>query len=275
MISKRIFTAAVCIPLVVCVIGLGGAKLFFVFTLALLLIGLWEFFTMTLPGASRTAFGIGLVLGALILAGAFHDSDLTVPARQSLLPGACALSFAALFWYHMSRRSVQLRDASALAMAQFCGMMYIPFLGSYLILLRGRPDGIALIFLILLVTWVGDTAAFAIGSWMGKRRLSTRISPKKTIEGALASLAGGVLTTVAFKLLYLQSLSLAHCMFIGIGLNIMNQFGDLCESFIKRACNVKDSGAFFPGHGGVLDRIDSLLFAGPFLFYYINGVLPV
>ena len=275
MISKRIVTAAVCIPFVVYIIGFGGQAFFLAFMSAVLLIGLWEFFTMTLPGVSRTTFGIGLVLGSLILASAFHDSGMDVPARQSLLPGACALSFAALFWYHMSKHSVELHDASRLAMAQFCGMMYIPFLGSYLILLRGRPDGIALIFLILLVTWVGDTSAFAIGSLMGKRRLSTRISPKKTIEGALASLAGGVLTTIIFKLLYLQSLSLAHCLVIGIGLNIMNQFGDLCESFIKRACNVKDSGTLFPGHGGVLDRIDSLLFAGPFLFYYINRVLPV
>ncbi len=275
MVGKRILTAAVGIPLVLCIIVFGGEYLFFALLLVLCLLGLREFFNMTLPGAGRSTSAIGLVLGALILASALHDSAVSVTAGQSFLPGACALSFAALFWYHMSRRSAELQNASTMAMAQFCGLMYIPFLGSYLIMLRGRPDGIALIFLILFVTWAGDTAAFAIGSMMGKRRLSTRISPKKTIEGALASLAAGVLITVAFKLTVFEGLSLGHCLAVGIGLNIMNQFGDLCESFIKRACTVKDSGSIFPGHGGVLDRIDSLLFAGPFLFYYFNSVIPL
>ena len=275
MISKRILTAAVGIPLIVYIIGFGGEPLFFIVVLAALMIGLWEFFNMALPGASRTTSGLGLVLGGVICASAYYDSGMAGPARLSMLPGACALSFAALFWHHMSRHAVQVHEASALAMAQFCGLMYIPFLGSYLILVRGRPDGVPLIFLMVLVTWAGDTAAFAIGSRIGKHRLSRRISPNKTIEGALASFAGGVLTALVFTLLYFQSLSLAHCLIIGFGLNIMNQFGDLCESFIKRACNVKDSGRLVPGHGGVLDRIDSLLFAAPFLFYYANWALPV
>ena len=142
-------------------------------------------------------------------------------------------------------------------------------------LLRGRPDGVPLIFLLVLVAWAGDSGAFFFGTWMGKHRLSKRISPKKTIEGALGGLVCGVLTAVVFKLFFLQNLSLWHCLMIGVGLNIMNQFGDLCESFIKRSCVVKDSGTLFPGHGGVLDRIDSLLFAGPFLYYYLSRALPV
>jgi len=160
-------------------------------------------------------------------------------------------------------------------MVQFCGIMYVAFLGSYLVLLRGRPDGVPLIFLLVLVAWAGDSGAFAFGTWIGKHRLSTRISPKKTIEGALGGLLCGVLTAVAFKLFVFQNLSMGHCLTIGVGLNVMNQFGDLCESFIKRSCVVKDSGTFFPGHGGVLDRIDSLLFAAPFLYFYINRALPV
>ena len=225
--------------------------------------------------ASRVTVGLGLALGAAVLAGAYHDADVTVLAFQSMLPAACALSFAVLFWYHMGRRLAPLRDASMIVMAQFCGIMYIAFLGSFLVLLRGRPDGALLVFLLVLVAWAGDTAAFAVGSLMGKHRLSKRISPKKTIEGALGGLVFGVLTAAVFKLFFLQNLSMWHRLTIGVGLNIMNQFGDLCESFIKRSCVVKDSGTLFPGHGGVLDRIDSLLFAGPFLYCYLSRVLPV
>jgi phosphatidate cytidylyltransferase len=275
MFSKRILTAAVGIPVVVYIVAYCGVAVFFLFILAVLLAGLWEFFKMALPAASRATIGLGLALGAAVLAGAYHDADVTVLACRSILPAACALSFAVLFWYHMGRRSEPLRDASMIVMAQFCGIMYVAFLGSYLVLLRGRPDGVVLIFLLVLVAWAGDSGAFAFGTWMGKHRLSTRISPKKTIEGALGGLACGALTAVVFKLFFLQNLSLEHGLLIGVGLNFMNQFGDLIESFIKRACYVKDSGTLFPGHGGVLDRIDSLLFAAPFLYYYVSRALPV
>ena len=108
MVGKRILTAAVGIPFVVGIIGFGGEYLFFALLFALLMLGLWEFFTMTLSGAGRMTSLLGLVPGALILAAALHDSGMNVPAGQSFLPGACALSFAALFWYHMSRRSAEL-----------------------------------------------------------------------------------------------------------------------------------------------------------------------
>ena len=275
MISKRILTAAVGIPVVVYIVAFCSTAVFFLFILAVLLAGLREFYKMALPAASLATVGLGLALGAAVLASAYHDAGVTVLARQSMLPAVCALSFAVLFWYHMSRHSAAIRDTSMIVMAQFCGIMYVVFLGSYLVLLRGRPDGVALIFLLVLVAWAGDTGAFAFGTWMGKHRLSKRISPKKTIEGALGGLACGVVTAVAFKLFALQNLSMGHCLTIGVGLNIMNQFGDLCESFIKRSCVVKDSGTLFPGHGGVLDRIDSLLFAAPFLYFYVNRALPV
>jgi phosphatidate cytidylyltransferase len=275
MILKRILTAAVGIPVVVFIVAYCGPAVFFLFILALLLAGLREFFKIALPVASRATVGIGLALGAAVLAGAYHDAGGAVLARESMLPAACALSFAVLFWYHMSSRSAPLRDSAMIVMAQFCGIMYVAFLGSYFVLLRGRPDGVQLIFLLVLVAWAGDTGAFAFGTFMGRHRLSKRISPKKTIEGALGGLVCGVLTAVVFKLFFLQSLSMWHCLTIGVGLNVMNQFGDLCESFIKRACEVKDSGTLFPGHGGVLDRIDSLLFAAPFLYYYMGRALPV
>lgn len=275
MIAKRILTAAVGIPVVAGIIGFCGQAAFFLLVLVLFLAGLREFFKMTLPGASSLTIGLGMLLGSVILASAYLDAGMAMQAMTDLLPGSCALSFAAVFWWHMSKRSLQLPEASVSAMAQLCGLMYVPFLGSYLILLRGRPDGVELIFLLLLVAWAGDTAAFAIGSWMGKRRFSTRISPKKTIEGACASLIAGLLIALCFKFLFMENLSIAHGVVIGLGLNVLNQFGDLCESFIKRAFKVKDSGTIFPGHGGVLDRIDSLLFAGPFLFYYISSVMPL
>ena len=176
-----------------------------------------------------------------------------------------------LFFYHIFQEP-GIKTFNRLAI-KFFGIYYITLLFSYVILIRSLPEGVCLLFFLLFVTWAGDTGAYIVGTWKGKRPFFSKISPNKTVEGALGGLVSGVMIAILCKLFFLQQISIWHCLMLGIGINFMNQTGDLSESIIKRSFGAKDSGAVLPGHGGVLDRIDSLLFAAPFLFYYIKIVM--
>src|SRR5680860_433093 len=132
---------------------------------------------------------------------------------------------------------------------------------SHLLLLRSLEHGLGVTILVFGCTWSNDTAAFFVGRAFGKRKMAPQISPKKTMEGAFAGLIGSVLFALVVKM-YSPWLSLEQAAFLGLIVGLAGQWGDLFESAIKRDLRVKDSGRLFPGHGGVLDRFDSVLFAG-------------
>ena len=142
--------------------------------------------------------------------------------------------------------------------------------GYHCILLR-KVDGVGmrLIFLLIGTVWCGDTGAYLIGRAVGKHKLSTPISPRKTVEGTIAGLVVGTLTSIGFAAIFLKDLSLVNAALIGLMLSILGQLGDLSVSLMKRTAGVKDSGDFIPGHGGLLDRCDSLIFSAPILYYYL------
>ena len=120
------------------------------------------------------------------------------------------------------------------------------------------------------VLWVGDTAAMGIGQWLGKHKLAPTVSPNKTIEGFFGGLTGAIVIGVVMYFWKLQALGLYHVVVIAVGCSIFGQLGDLVESMWKRSLEIKDSSNIIPGHGGVLDRFDSLLFAAPFMYGYLN-----
>lgn len=157
-------------------------------------------------------------------------------------------------------------DGSVLVM----GVLYVGLTLSYLLLIRGLPDGVLLIFFVVVVTWAGDTGAYLAGKSLGRRALAPVISPKKTYEG----LAGGLVLACIMALVargwFLPSFSLRDCLILGAILTMAGLIGDLTESAIKRGAGFKDSGALIPGHGGMLDRLDSLLFTGPAFYYYVT-----
>ncbi len=152
--------------------------------------------------------------------------------------------------------------------ATIFGVFYVGFLFSFLIPLRFTEleAGRRATFFVLIVIYFGDFAAFAAGRTIGRKLLAPRLSPRKTVEGAVAGLAGSVLVAALFQHWFWQTAGLKTAMLIGAWVAIAGQLGDLVESGLKRAAGVKDSGTLLPGHGGVLDRIDSILFGIPMMW---------
>jgi phosphatidate cytidylyltransferase len=148
------------------------------------------------------------------------------------------------------------------------GFFYVPFLLGHLMLLRGLPHGISWIFLLLVIVMAGDSGAYYVGCSFGRRKLYPAVSPNKSVEGSLGGLAGSLTGAFIARATFFPELTIADAMITALGLGILGQLGDLFESLLKRSFGVKDSGAIVPGHGGILDRLDSILFAAPAVFYY-------
>jgi len=166
----------------------------------------------------------------------------------------------------------------------FFGVVYVGWLFSYLIFLRSLPGpldlslfghplpqstfGAWVVLYVFAVTWSTDAGAYFVGSALGKTKLAPRLSPKKTVEGAI----GGILAATAMSLLWGIWIGLPwqHCAILGPLIGVLGQIGDLCESALKRDIGVKDFGMVLPGHGGILDRFDSLLFTAPIAYYYLQ-----
>lgn len=147
--------------------------------------------------------------------------------------------------------------------------IYAGWLLAQLLVLRQLPEGFHFVVLVVIATWSTDTFAYFVGMNFGKRKLAPVLSPKKSIEGSIGGLAGSVLTSILVGVFYPQ-MSIYHYAIIGILVGTIGQIGDLAESALKRLAGVKDSGKLIPGHGGVLDRVDSLLLTGPVVYYYLR-----
>ncbi|MEO8035196.1 MAG: phosphatidate cytidylyltransferase [Acidobacteriota bacterium] len=149
--------------------------------------------------------------------------------------------------------------------------LYVGMLGGSLIRLRNdfqQPDGAHLVFFLLLVVWLGDAGAYYIGKRFGRHKLSPRISPKKTIEGGVGGVVTAVIAAIVIHFTFFPNFPIMHAVIAGVILSICGVVGDLAESMWKRSASVKDSGSFLPGHGGFLDRFDSIFFTAPILYAY-------
>jgi phosphatidate cytidylyltransferase len=155
------------------------------------------------------------------------------------------------------------------------GVLFIGWNLSHLILLRLLPAGPSYILFLCAVVWVGDSAAMYVGKSLGRYKMAPAISPGKTWEGAVGGAVGGVLAAVWSAGFWLPHLGLWQCVMLGLCISLAAQMSDLGESMLKRYAGVKDSGGLIPGHGGILDRIDSLLFAAPTLVYVLQVLMPV
>lgn len=265
-LAKRVATAAVGIPVLVaaamCPRPEGVWTVVFLFTLA----GLHEFFRMTLPDASRREHAFAVGSGGLFAATFFWCPD-----REASLLLLTATVMAALSARLFSGR--ELREAAGRTGITLLGILYVGLLFTPLALLRQRPSGAVWMALALGVTFLNDTAAYFAGRFFGRHKLHPRISPGKTVEGAVGGVLGSVAAAAVVKLFFLPEFTWLDCVLLGVPAGLLGQIGDLCESMIKRGAGVKDSGRLLPGHGGVLDRIDGLLFVTPYVYVYARWAI--
>jgi phosphatidate cytidylyltransferase len=228
-----------------------------------------EWQVMTHPEADRLDYGIlMLALAPTALQPALQM--WLAPAwdhATALTAGFTVLALGRLFRPDPIETSIRRLSADTL------GFLYIGLTFPLIFLLRGTtPDGGFKILMVMAITFGADTGAYFAGRFLGRHKLYEKISPKKTIEGAVGGVVVGVVAVVIARTWFpgLGILSTVDVVVLGAGGAIAGMLGDLFESMVKRAYGVKDSGTLIPGHGGVLDRIDALLFVGPFAWFYMK-----
>jgi phosphatidate cytidylyltransferase len=260
-LARRVATAVVALPLLLAAFFLGPPLLTAGVVAAAVLVGLWEFFGL-MKARGLAPFRVpGVVLLAAIFVEVIRP---VVPA--SLWPVIALVTLIGLL-----PRGPDYSSTVPSAALTLLGAAYLGSLGGAVTALRFLPpdrDGAWRLVLLLAIVMVADTAAFFVGSAAGRRKLAPAISPGKTIEGAAGGLAGGVAAAALVRALGLPSIPLGHALLLGLAVAALGVAGDLVESLLKRWAGVKDSGVLFPGHGGMLDRLDSILFGAPVLYYY-------
>lgn len=259
--KKKIWTALIIIPPFVLLIAFGPSILFSLMVFITILIGLMEFNNLALPQSRKiqrlAGMGMGLLLSILFTYG---EAKYFVPFLAFMIFLLCVLYLATV-----ERLSSAISDLGS----TLFGIFYIGFLLSHIILIRNHTDGRAWVLFLILTIWAGDIIALFSGTLFGKHKLYPKISPNKTYEGLLGAIFGSVAIGWLYASFFLPNFDKSACLLVTIALGFLGQLGDFTESMIKRSAQVKDSGSLFPGHGGVLDRIDSFLFSTPFLFYLL------
>ena len=251
----RLITATFGIPVVLGVIYVGGLVFMAVVGVALVT-GYAEFArALKLRGAGLIAVGVATVAGLVVSARFADDGQAAV-----LAIGAAASLVTLIVAGEVPTRL----DGWGLALA---GVLYVGLLGQYLVLLRELPNGRDWLLLAIFTTFATDTGAYATGRLVGRHKLAPRLSPSKTVEGALGGLLAGAAGAVALGELLDLGEPAAATLALGGAAAVAGQLGDLAESLIKRSAGVKDMSSVLPGHGGVLDRLDSLLFVVPLVYF--------
>jgi len=258
VLSHRVLSAVVLIPIVAWVVYAGDWWFLGALAIAGTLAGL-EFYQMMRHGGFQPAPAIGLPLLLLLLLDAHKPS-------WGIGRPAIALFIVLAFVWHLFQKD-DATPTTSWALTVMGGLYLGWFLGHFL-LLRARPDGLAWTAIALLATWISDSGAYFVGLAIGRHKLWPRISPKKSWEGSIGGLVTGVLGTMLVA--WLAGLPVRHGAAIGVLVPIITPFGDFAISMMKRQVNVKDSGSLIPGHGGMLDRVDSLLFSAVVVYYYVT-----
>jgi phosphatidate cytidylyltransferase len=259
---RRVYVALVFIPVFYFLVRhLPPVALFGVVTVAALL-ALAEFYNLYFRAARATAAtALGLGCGFVVLA------VLQWPDVVSDRAVFIGILLAVLTYRLLSPRGIResLTDAAVLVF----GVMYVALTLGHLLLTRALAGGEFLIFFVVLVTWAADTGAYYAGMTLGRHRLAPSISPNKTVEGLAGGTALAVIVAFGARAWFLPSFTALDCVITGVLLSGAGVLGDLAESAMKRSAGVKDSGGLIPAHGGLLDRLDSMLFTAPAFYYYM------
>lgn len=273
MLGMRILTAVIGIPVAIYIINYG--TWLFAAAVALLAVVAWhEFAKMMYAKDINVQYGIGLFCIILALACTWLGNE------QELNMVILLLVLLIMTKTVISHKDFGIIDAAITLL----GTLYVGLPFSHLLLLRfteqyqyiptilgNLSTGAAYLWLAFIGTWSSDTMAYFVGSMFGRHKLCPAVSPGKTYEGAAGGLVGSVIGITAMGTLC--GLSLTHTLILGLLVGIAAPVGDLAESALKRFTGVKDSGNVLPGHGGVLDRFDAIMFAAPVVYYYVKAFI--
>jgi phosphatidate cytidylyltransferase len=257
---KRVASAVVAIPLFVWMVSWGPAWLFALFVTVVGAAAAWELSRM-LAQAGRPTYGRLGVAATIVLTASFAvPASRVLPALPMLV---LSLALAVLLSAPLWARGRLATEPMALTLLV---VMYVGWLLGHTLLLYRLPDGADLVLLLVGVTWIGESVAYLVGSAVGRHKLAPVISPNKTVEGGVAQLVASVAGSLVLGA-WLADWPAGRSAAAGALLGVVGQVGDLAESAMKRSVGVKDAGNLIPGHGGVLDRVDGLLFNAPALYY--------
>ncbi len=282
-LKQRLLTALIALPIALVLLIIGGVW-FSLLVLFLVLVGESEFYRIVeLKGVEPMRI-TGYILAALLVFVAHFSNEYYLNLF---------LTMAILFIFIMQLYRRDVKTAISSISATIVSIVYVAWLVSHAILLRNigneligkygivlqkitnlitKPDymGLSYLILVIAVTFLADTAAYFIGKSYGKHKLAPIVSPKKTWEGAVAGVITSIIVAIITKYIMNIQMNVFYIALLGALLGIFGILGDLSESLLKRDVDIKDSGNFFPGHGGVLDRLDSLMFNVPITYYFVK-----
>ncbi|QTA82497.1 Phosphatidate cytidylyltransferase [Desulfonema limicola] len=268
MYLQRWITGLVILPFLIFLIYKGGL-IFSLFICFITIISLGEYFRIVLHDQEKPIFGIlpliAMITGpAVILTANKFTTDLIF----------CIIAFnliiCALFSFTRFKSDPRILEKIT---KQIQAVIYIPVLLSFAVLIRNGSDGMIWLLFLLGIVFAGDIGALYAGTYFGKHKLCPSVSPGKTIEGSLGGLAANILTGSLIKMFFFPRMDWGAAVIFFICIGIAGQAGDLFESEFKRQAGIKDSGVILPGHGGILDRIDALLFALPVAYFFKKFIL--
>ncbi len=265
-LSKRIISALVLIPFVLLLVFFSSNLVFSVSISLVSFFACFEFFSMyRVHSIKKISIFFSTLSGLLTFLISFHS------LYSDLLVFYLAFSIISSFLYFMFislSSDILIRSLFFSFFGIFYTGVLMGFIGSTFNVSSSFSHGRYFVFLLLLCTFSGDTFAYSFGRLFGKHKLFPRISPNKTWEGAFGNLLASLFSVFVVRYFYLSFLSILHSIFLSFLLSLFCQLGDLSESFLKRGMGVKDSSNIIPGHGGILDRIDALLFGAPIVYFF-------
>lgn len=253
--KTRVLSGLIMLPLLI-ILFLGGYVLFAA-CLVIGIMGVREFYNGFRKLDVKPSLGI-----ACAAAAALYAINLTGARYEWYMLWFFGVVLVSLL-YLFNIENRKLEDA----MATITGIFYVVFF-SFHVTLVDQTEYSSMVWLIVITAFGTDVMAYFSGYLLGKHKLCPKISPKKTIEGSIGGILGSVILSGIFGYFVMPDL-LVHCLIIGVLGGIVSQFGDLTASIFKRKMGIKDYGNLIPGHGGILDRFDSVLFTGPMVYYYI------
>jgi len=267
---KRVLTAIVFLPILFYAIWSQNPVFFVSLATIAILLGVYEFCSLASNYCNSASRVLSLIAAAGICAVAYFSKPEWLAAVIAFLVIGELIS---KLW-----KESDLQKALPSSAVPAFGVLYVAGLGAFIISLRMTESLIPelaakLLTLFFAIVFAGDTLAYYTGRTIGRHKLAPHISPGKTIEGAIGGLVGNTAAAVIAHYTFFPELPLAHAIPLGLVMGVFGILGDLAESMLKRGAHIKDAGHIIPGHGGVLDRLDSMVFNAPILYYYSQSFL--